>query len=63
VDAELDAERARAAERRKEQEDAIEAKKAELQALHDSRKQEVRFCSTIVARLLNVVLVFGVAKQ
>lgn len=42
VDAELTAERARAEEARKAKEAAIVAKKAEIQALHDTRKQEVR---------------------
>jgi hypothetical protein len=41
VDAELTAERARAEEARKAKEAAIVAKKAEIQALHDTRKQEV----------------------
>ena len=45
MDAELAAEREKAAAARRAKEEAIEAKKAELQALQDTRKQEVRLVS------------------
>ena len=52
VESELAAERARADEERLLKEAAIAAKQAELQALHDARRAEVRFPTRGLAHLL-----------